>query len=56
VNKGKEALTESINEHMPEEQRPIPFHNMIYIGDGMTDVPSMALTKKKWGPYDCGLL
>ena len=49
VNKGKEALTESINEHMPEDERPIPFHNMIYLGDGMTDVPSMALTKKSGG-------
>jgi 2-hydroxy-3-keto-5-methylthiopentenyl-1-phosphate phosphatase len=49
VNKGKEALTESINEHMPEHERPIPFQNMIYIGDGMTDVPSMALTKKNGG-------
>ena len=49
VNKGKEALTESINEHMPEPERPIPFQNMIYIGDGMTDVPSMALTKKNGG-------
>ncbi len=49
VNKGKEKLTESINEHMPERERPIPFSNMIYIGDGMTDVPSMALAKKNGG-------
>jgi 2-hydroxy-3-keto-5-methylthiopentenyl-1-phosphate phosphatase len=49
VNKGKEKLGESINEHMPEPERPIPFANMIYIGDGMTDVPSMALTKKNGG-------
>jgi hypothetical protein len=49
INKGKEAVTESINEHMPEAERPIPFHNMIYVGDGMTDVPSMALTKKSGG-------
>ena len=49
INKGKEAVTESINEHMPESQRPIPFQNMIYVGDGMTDVPSMALTKKSGG-------
>lgn len=49
VNKGKEALQDSINEHMPERERPIPFSNIIYIGDGMTDVPSMALTKKNGG-------
>ncbi|MBU6504988.1 MAG: haloacid dehalogenase-like hydrolase [Betaproteobacteria bacterium] len=49
VNKGKETLGESINEHMPEHERPIPFQNIIYIGDGMTDVPSMALTKKSGG-------
>ena len=49
INKGKESLTESINEHMPEALRPIPFQNMIYVGDGMTDVPSMALTKKSGG-------
>jgi len=49
INKGLEAITESINEHMPEVERPIPFSNMIYVGDGMTDVPSMALTKKSGG-------
>ena len=49
INKGREAVTESINEHMPEGERPIPFQNMIYVGDGMTDVPSMALTKKNGG-------
>ncbi len=49
INKGLEAVTESINEHMPEDRRPIPFSNIIYLGDGMTDVPSMALTKKNGG-------
>ena len=49
VNKGREVLNESINEHMPENERPIPFANIIYIGDGMSDVPSMALTKKNGG-------
>ena len=37
INKGKESLSQNINEHMPENQRPIPFDNIIYIGDGMTD-------------------
>jgi hypothetical protein len=49
INKGIEDVNESINEHMPEKDRPIPFPNMIYVGDGMTDVPSMALTKKNGG-------
>jgi len=49
INKGREGINESINEHMPEAERPIPFQNMIYVGDGMTDVPSMALTKKSGG-------
>ncbi len=49
INKGRENLSESINEHMPENKRPIPFDNMIYIGDGLTDVPSMALLKKEGG-------
>jgi len=49
INKGRENVTESINEHMPEAERPIPFQNIIYVGDGMTDVPSMALTKKSGG-------
>ena len=49
INKGLESVNESINEHMPEAERPIPFQNIIYVGDGMTDVPSMALTKKSGG-------
>jgi len=49
INKGMENINESINEHMPEENRPIPFENMIYIGDGLSDVPAMTLTKKNGG-------
>ena len=49
INKGVEDLGESINQHMPEGTRPIPFANMIYFGDGDTDVPSMAVTRKNGG-------
>jgi len=49
INKGVENLGHSINEHMPEGTRPIPFSNMIYFGDGDTDVPSMAVMRKNGG-------
>jgi len=49
INKGIEDLGESINDHMPEVTRPIPFSNIIYFGDGDTDVPSMAVTRKNGG-------
>jgi len=49
INKGLEQTLDNINEYMPEEQRPIPFRNMLYIGDGMTDVPSMTVLKKNQG-------
>jgi hypothetical protein len=49
INKGVEDLGQSINQHMPEEARPIPFGNMIYFGDGDTDVPSMAVMRKNGG-------
>ncbi|HKZ22263.1 MAG TPA: haloacid dehalogenase-like hydrolase [candidate division Zixibacteria bacterium] len=49
INKGKELQHERINEHMPEDQRLIPFKNIIYIGDGMTDVPGMTVTIKNGG-------
>ena len=49
INKGIEQLSKSINSHMPEDERPIPFSNMIYFGDGETDVPSMAVTRKNGG-------
>lgn len=49
VNKGREDILESINEHMDYHQRPIPFSNIIYIGDGFTDVPCMTVTTKNGG-------
>lgn len=49
INKGVEDLGQSINDHMPEATRPVPFSNMIYFGDGDTDVPSMAVMRKNGG-------
>ncbi len=49
INKGVENLAHSINQHMPENVRPVPFSHMIYFGDGDTDVPSMAVMKKSGG-------
>jgi len=49
INKGKEKFNESINEFMSDEERPIPFSNIIYVGDGMTDVPCMTVTTKNGG-------
>jgi hypothetical protein len=49
INKGRLGLDEDINSHMPDDDRPIPFRNIIYLGDGATDIPSMTLTQKSGG-------
>ena len=40
---------DALNEYIPEEKRRVPFRNMIYIGDGLTDVPCMKLVKVNGG-------
>ncbi len=49
INKGITSVNESINTHMAAEERRIPFSNMLYLGDGMTDVPCMTVTKNNGG-------
>lgn len=49
INKGKLDLIEDINSHMPDDERRVPFSNMIYIGDGETDIPSMTVVQKNGG-------
>ncbi len=51
INKGIMDVSDTrrINEYMSESTRPIPFTNMIYIGDGSTDIPCMRLVKEKLG-------
>ncbi|MDO4938829.1 MAG: HAD family hydrolase [Lachnospiraceae bacterium] len=45
INKGLLNLGDNskLNRYVPEPDRRVPFRNMIYIGDGMTDVPCMKL-------------
>lgn len=51
INKGVLDFSDddALNRYVPEEERPVPFRNMIYIGDGMTDVPCMKLVKANGG-------
>ena len=51
INKGILDISKDkeLNEYTPEDDRPVPFRNMIYIGDGLTDVPCMKLVKANGG-------
>ena len=53
INKGVLDLTPNsdaeLNRYTPSEERRIPFRNMVYIGDGITDVPCMKLVKVNGG-------
>lgn len=51
INKGVFDISDDylINKKMNENNKNIPVSNMIYIGDGITDVPCMKLTKDGGG-------
>ena len=51
INKGVESVydTKQVNQYMEEEERPVPFSRMIYVGDGTTDIPCMRLVKNFGG-------
>jgi hypothetical protein len=38
-----------VNEPMDPQERPVPFDNMIYIGDGASDIPCMSLIQRFGG-------
>ena len=55
INKGILNVTDNrVNDRMPHEDRPVPFKNMIYIGDSATDIPCMRLISKSGG-YSVGV-
>ncbi len=51
INKGCLDITdtEGVNRHIDKSCRPMPFENMVYIGDGSTDIPCMAMLNKAGG-------
>jgi phosphoserine phosphatase len=53
LNKAQMTATRSnpysVNNDVPQENRRIPFSNMIYVGDGLTDVPCFSLLDKSNG-------
>lgn len=51
INKGVKHVFDhsKINDYVPPEERPIPFTNMIFVGDGETDVPCFRLVKELGG-------
>lgn len=51
INKGVLDVSNDVdlNRSMPDDSKRIPFENMIYIGDGLSDVPCMKMMKSYGG-------
>lgn len=51
VNKGVHAVYEhdKLNKYVPPGDRPVPFPNIIFMGDGETDIPCFRLVKDLGG-------
>lgn len=51
INKGVLDISNDtdLNKSMPDDSKRIPFNNMIYIGDGLSDVPCMKMMKSYGG-------
>ncbi len=51
ISKGTLDVTDdyNLNRVQDESLRRISYHNMIYIGDGMTDIPCMKMVKQRGG-------
>ena len=51
INKGVLDVSDdkTLNDSMPDDSKRVPFHNMIYIGDGLSDVPCMKMMRAYGG-------
>ncbi len=51
INKGVLDVSNDVdlNRSMPDDSKRVPFNNMIYIGDGLSDVPCMKMMKSYGG-------
>ncbi len=49
ISKGAMDLNDDIKLNQRTKERRIPYRNIIYLGDGMTDVPVMSLVKENGG-------
>lgn len=51
INKGVHEVYEhdKVNKYVRPEDRPVPFQNMVFIGDGETDIPCFRLVKDQGG-------
>lgn len=51
INKGVKEVHDNnrINDYIPQHDRPVPFENMVFIGDGDTDIPCFRLVKEQGG-------
>ncbi len=51
INKGVLDVSEDkkLNDSMPDDSKRVPFTNMIYVGDGLSDVPCMKMMRSYGG-------
>ncbi|TAN64027.1 MAG: haloacid dehalogenase-like hydrolase [Magnetospirillum sp.] len=51
INKGAHDLSDNgkVNQFVEKRDRPVPFENMVFIGDGSTDIPCFRLLKEQGG-------
>ena len=51
INKGVLDVSDdkTLNDSMPDDSKRVPFRNMIYIGDGLSDVPCMKMMRAYGG-------